>query len=110
MPTTPMASAIGIRSSASSIIASRPISVSVMTGSGGRLVGAAFAGHEYLVAVHEAREGDHRVHEIDEWPHRNAQHVGGVAIGGDRASLDPDLPGQEEHDRGAGRVREAHQR
>src|SRR5260370_690992 len=64
MPTTPMASAIGMRINASSIMAHKPIRASLMSGRG--LGRAAFAGREGLVDVHQAGEGDHRGHEIDE--------------------------------------------
>src|SRR5258706_16343550 len=109
MPTTPIASAIGMRSTASSIIASRPIKDSVIAsgGSGGGLRHGAVARDEYLVDVNQARERDHRVHEIHEWPDGDAQHVGGVAVAVDPAGLDPDLPGEEKHDRGADRVGDA---
>src|SRR4249920_3129962 len=100
MPTTPMASAIGMRTNASTIITSRPTSVSIMAASGGCLVAAGAARHEHLVDVHQPGEADHRIHEVYERAHRNAQHVSGVAVAVDLAGLDPDLPGQEEHDRG----------
>src|SRR2546428_12367321 len=94
MPTMPIASAIGMRTKASSIMASRPTSASVI--SGGRLRGAPIAGHEDLEYVHQAGEADHRRHEIDEGPHRNSQHVGGVAVARDALGLDQYLPGEEQ--------------
>src|SRR5437868_10826706 len=100
MPTTPMAMAIGRRRKASTIMSARPTSDSVMR-SGGGLRGARRARREDLEDVHAAGECDHRGHEIDERPDRNAQHVGGVAVPGDLARLDPRLPREEEHDGGA---------
>src|SRR5712692_5085483 len=107
MPTTPMASAIGMRINASSIMAHRPMSASLT--SGGGLGGAALAGREGLVDVHQAGEGDHRRHEIDERADRDLDDVGGVAVAADAARLDPHLPGEKEHDRRAERVHGAHE-
>src|SRR3990172_9659167 len=98
MPTMPIESAIGIRTNASTSIASRPTRASVMPGCGprdwlsGRLRGARLEGKENLVQVYQAGEQDHRGHEIDEGTDQDLEHVGGIAVAGDLARLDPDLP------------------
>src|SRR3954467_5673218 len=99
MPTMPIDSAIGMRTNASSSIASRPTSASVIA-SGGRLGGARRAGHEPNVQVDESGQRDHPGHEIDERADQHLDDVGGVAVGGDAARLDPDLPGVNAIDRG----------
>src|SRR3954471_19972140 len=101
MPTTPMASAIGNRRNASTSMNNRPMSDSLMAPSGRRLGGARSARREHLEYVHHAGEGDHRGHEVDERPDGDAQHVGGVPVAVDLARLDPGLPREEEHKRGA---------
>src|SRR6185295_10463809 len=103
MPTTPIESAIGRRRKASTSMMPRPISDSVMK-LGGHLVGARSARHEHLEDVHDAGEADHQGHEVHEGPDGDAQHVGRVGIAGDPVRLDPDLPGEEEHDRRADQV------
>src|SRR3954469_19955695 len=90
-----MASAIGMRTKASSIIAASPTSASVI-GSGGRLRGAPAARHENLEHVQAGGQRDHRHHEIDERPDEDTQDVGGVPILGNTRGLDPHLPGEKE--------------
>ena len=45
-------------------------------------------------------------HEIDERADRDAQHLGGVAIAGDLAGLDPDAPGEPEEQEAAHEIDE----
>src|SRR5919204_2193148 len=108
-PTTAMASAIGMRRNASSIIAASPMSASVIAlRSGSR--GVPRSGHKHLEDVYECGERDQRRHEVDKWPHRDAQHVRRVAIRRDAAGLYQHLPREEEKHGSDERVNESHQR
>src|SRR2546421_10677394 len=99
MPTMPMASAIGMRRNASSIIAMRPVSASLTARSGARLRAAPRPGDEDAQHVDEARERDRRRHEINERTDGDAQHGGGVAVARDAPRLEPHQPREEEHHR-----------
>src|SRR5918911_3978660 len=107
MPTIPIASAIGMRRKASSIMARRPVSASAMA-LGGHLARAALAGNENLEDVHQAGKEDHRRHEVHEWPDGDAQDIGRIAVAGDAAGLDHHLPGKKEEHHRHERVYEAH--
>src|SRR6202795_477713 len=100
MPTMPMQYAMGMRRKASAIIAVRPQSPSITGG----LHSSAL---DDLVEVDHARQPDRDRHEVDEGAVHDAQDVCRVAVSPDPVGLDPNLPGEEEHDRRAHPLHEA---